>query len=94
MAEGCYGNYDMNFPCVILKSTEPRETADRLGFIYASTQLPILLALDSSEISDRQSDDLYQVIASSQIPVVIFQTIRRLSLEQKRKDNNYYLESN
>lgn len=74
------------YPSFVLRKTKPTETADRLAFVYSITQLPILLTLDGSEITDRQSDELYEVLAARQIPVVMLQVLRRFSM-QVQNDN-------
>jgi tetratricopeptide (TPR) repeat protein len=65
------------YPSTILAKTTPLETAERLAHVYALTGLPILLNLDGSSVSERQSDELFEVIAARQIPVVMFQVLRR-----------------
>ena len=51
--------------------------------MYALTQLPILISLDGSEISDRESEELYEIIAARQIPVVMIQVLRRFNVESQ-----------
>ena len=76
-------DFRTDFPCAILKRTEPKETAERLAYIYALTGMPVLLTLDGSEISERQSDELYEVITSRQTPVVMFQVLRRSKFQKE-----------
>jgi tetratricopeptide (TPR) repeat protein len=72
-------NLHRKFPCVLLRRTEPGETAERVAMLVALTGLPVLAVIDAGAISDREMDALYEVLAARQLPVVVLQVIRRFS---------------
>lgn len=65
------------FPALILHRTRPNETTDRLFTITSCTNQPAVVLIDGSQIAERDVDDLYQVLSSRHIPVVILQVLRR-----------------
>ncbi len=74
------------FPCLLLDRTKPQETCERLAYVSSLTGKAILLVVDAGAITDREADLLYEHIASSHIPVVLLQVIRKHTkpTEQKR----------
>ena len=70
-------NLRKDFPCLLLRRTNPAETIERLAYIASLTKKPILLAIDGGAITDREADALYERAAASHIPVVLFQVLRR-----------------
>lgn len=81
-----------DYPCFILHHTEPKQTAERLSRVVSLTGLPILLKLDGGEISERKSDELYEVLGARQLPVVIFQILRRFGSQRKMGERSSYLD--
>lgn len=62
-------NQHKQYPCVVLQSMkDPLETMERLSYLYEISQSSILLLIDGGLISDRQSESLYEKIASSHLP--------------------------
>ena len=55
----------------------PGTTAERLYTLASLTGQPILLFIDGSQIAERQVDDLFTQLRSRNIPVVLFQVLRR-----------------
>jgi len=80
------------FPCVILKRSKPLETSERLFRLASLTGQPMLLLIDSSQIPERQVDELYNYIRSKQLSVVILHVQRRLN-PQAEKEKVIYLEA-
>ena len=78
------------FPCAILNRCEPEETADRLHRLHSFTGLPVLLLIDGSQVVERQSNELFNIIRSRQIPVVLFQVLRRFK-SQTEAQRSFYL---
>ena len=75
-------NCHKKYPCVVLQSMkDPLETMMRLSHIYDISQSSILLLIDGGLISDRQSEVLDEKIASSHLPVITLQMIRRFDLQ-------------
>ena len=80
------------FPCVILKRSKPLETSERLFRLASLTGQPILLLIDSSQIHERQVDELYNYVRSKQLSVVILHVQRRLN-PQAERERVVYLEA-
>jgi tetratricopeptide (TPR) repeat protein len=80
------------FPCVILKRSKPLETSERLFRLASLTGQPILLLIDSSQIPERQVDELYNYVRSKQLSVVILHVQRRLN-PQAERDRVIYLDA-
>jgi tetratricopeptide (TPR) repeat protein len=72
-------NLHRRYPCLLLRHTEPAETAERVARLTALTGLPVLLAIDAGVVSDREMDALYELLAARQLPVVVLQVLRRFS---------------
>lgn len=67
------------FPTAVLHRADAGRTADRLTKLYALTQLPVLLVIDGSELSDTSVDQVYDAVRSQQTPVVMLQVLRRFN---------------
>lgn len=80
------------FPCVILKRSKPFETLGRVARLASLTGHPLLLLIDSSQIPERQVDELYNYIRSNQISAVLLHVQRRSS-PQTEKERVSYLEA-
>lgn len=78
--------------CCVLVNCTPQATAERLYRIASMTGRGIVLLVDGSQIEERQIDDLFTLLRSRQIPVVIFQTLRRFNRQEER-DRAFYLEA-
>ena len=65
------------FPCGILRRTEPRETIERLQRIVGLTGQPTLLLADGGDVSDRELDELFEYVKARHLPVVLLQVLRR-----------------
>jgi tetratricopeptide (TPR) repeat protein len=80
------------FPCVVLKHSKPLETSERLFRLASLTGQSILLLIDSSQIPERQVDELYNYVRSKQLSVVILHVQRR-SNPQAERERVTYLEA-
>lgn len=80
------------FPCAILKRSKPLETSERLSSLISLTGKTILLLIDSSQVSERQVDELYNCVHSNQLSVV-FLHVQRRSKSLTEKDKTTYLEA-
>lgn len=74
-------NRHKQYPCVVLQSMkDPLETMARLSYLYEISQSSMVLLIDGGLISDRQSEALYEKIASSHLPVIMLQVLRNFDL--------------
>lgn len=80
------------FPCAILQRCTPIETAERLYKLASLTGQAILLLIDSSKVSEREIDELSDLLKSRQIPVVLLQTLRRFT-HQRERERTFYLKA-
>jgi hypothetical protein len=85
-------DFHNDYPCGVLLKSQPRETAERLARLTAMTTAPFLLLVDGATIAERQIDELYDILKSRQMAVVILQILRRFS-PQTEGPRAYPLES-
>jgi tetratricopeptide (TPR) repeat protein len=77
-------DFHNEIPAAILHRCDPPLTTERLFRIASLTGKSILLLIDSSQIADRQVDELVNHLRSRQIPVVLLQTLRRFKSQAER----------
>ena len=68
-----------NVPVAILNTYAPRETAERIGKVAALTENSVLIIVDGGQHSERDIDDLYELLKANQTPAVLIQVLRRFS---------------
>ena len=71
--------FHREYPAVVLKSTNPPETAERLNYLAASSGQPVLVVVDGADVAQRQTDELYDLLRARHIPSVILQVARHFS---------------
>lgn len=80
------------YPTVVLRVCDPRATTGRIAKIAALTENAVLLLVDGGEIPERDIDDLYEVVKSQHIPLVIVQVLRRFD-RQKTGRRQFWLDA-
>jgi hypothetical protein len=85
-------NFHRNYPCAILRRTNPPDTAERLFRVTSLAGLPLLLLVDGAEIAERQIDELYDYLRSRHIPVTLLQVLRRFT-SQTEGPRAFYLKA-
>lgn len=70
------------FPAIVLHRSQPNETVGRIQKIFSETAQSVLIKVDGSRISDRKSDELYKLLAASNVPFVMLQVLRRFDAPQ------------
>lgn len=76
-------DFHKEFPCVVLRSTVPQETAGRLETIKALTSMPVLVLVDGEQgARRRQIDELYTELASRGVAAVLLLVQRRSGAQQ------------
>ncbi len=78
-------DFHKTFPCAILNRTNPPDTAERLYKLCSLTGQPALLLVDGSKIAERQVEELFNILRSRHIPVVILQVLRRFKKQSEAK---------
>jgi tetratricopeptide (TPR) repeat protein len=73
-------NLRSDFPCVALTRCEPKETVERIAWIYQRTEKPVLIIREGSIVDDASADELTRHLAARRTPSVIVQVLRRHSL--------------
>lgn len=79
-------------PCMILHRCNPRETVERLRRISSITDLPLVIMLDGSQVTDRQSDELFSLLSASNIPCVMLQLSRRFE-KREQANRSFFLDA-
>lgn len=82
-------NLHGDYPCAVLLHCEPAITVDRLYKLTSVTGKAVLLLIDSSQIEERQVEDLFTILRARQIPVVMLQTLRRFSVQAEKERSSY-----
>ncbi len=70
------------FPSALLRSCDPRRTADRIAKVAAITENSVLVVVDGGTHSERDIDDLYDFLKAGQIPAVLLQVLRRFRRQE------------
>ena len=81
------------FPCGLLKRTNPMETAERVAQIYDLTQKPVLLIADGSNVGEGDLDELAEFLGGRRTPVVLLQVRRRRSKARQQGTRSFDLDS-
>jgi len=86
-------DFHEEYPCLVLRSSKnPKETSARLSHIAKLCDKPLLLLIDNGLISNRESDALYNELASSHLSIVIFSVLR--TFEKNTSSRDFYLQDN
>jgi hypothetical protein len=85
-------DFHRGHPAAILRRTNPRETAERLSLLTSVTGLSVLLLVDGADVTEAQVDELYDLVRSRNVPVVILQILRRFK-PQTERSRAFYLEA-
>ena len=64
-------------PVAVLLRCSPTYTADKLAKIAALTESSVLVLVDGGAQSEREIDELYELLKARQTPVVLLQVLRR-----------------
>ena len=81
------------FPCGLLRRTDPIVTADRISRIHELTELPVLLIADGNDIAERELDELAEYLGARRTPVVVVQVRRRKTGIPQQGDRSFDLSS-
>ena len=77
-------DFHREHPCMMLRSTNPPETADRVAYVASSTGISVLVAVDGADIAEGQVDQFYDQLRARNIPAVILQVVRRFTTPTER----------
>ena len=81
------------FPCGLLRRTDPLVTADRVARIYEMTERPVLLIADGTDVAEREIDDLGEYLGARRTPVVLVQVRRRQDSALQHGKRSFDLDS-
>jgi len=82
-------DFRADYPSLILLRCLPHDTVERLFRIASRTGNPVLLLVDGALTSERIVDQLYELVRSRQIPVVILQVLRRFKAQPESEHSTY-----
>jgi tetratricopeptide (TPR) repeat protein len=85
-------NFHRQVPTLILRKTEPRHTIERLARVASLTGSAVLVLVDGAEVSSRAMDELYDLLRSQQVPIIMIQVLRRFA-SQSESARTFYLHS-
>lgn len=71
--------YHDSTPSVVVQRYHPGETIRRIAFISRTCDLPLLLLVDSSAVSERGLDDMIDELRASRVSAVVLHVARRYS---------------
>ena len=80
------------FPTVILRRCDPKETVERLNKLFYISEKPILILREGNIINEERAEELFNLLKGRQIPCVMFQISRRYSLP-KQNERTFVLET-
>ena len=82
------------YPTVVALEIHSERTADRLRALFDFTQLPVLMLIDLPGVTQELVDRLYDILRSSNTPVVLFSVERhRLNQPGRSSGGAHYLDS-
>ena len=64
-------------PTVVALEIEPKETAERLRYLFGETRLPLFVVIDGPAVAKEAVDRLYDALRSSHTPAVLLNVERR-----------------
>ena len=82
-----------DFPCGLLKRTNPMETTERVARIHELTGRPVLLIADGADINEREVDDLAEYLGARRASAVLVQVRRRRSGVREQRPRTFELDS-
>ena len=80
------------FPVGILRKCTPEDAVNKIAKIAALTENSVLVIVDGGQHSDREIDDLYELLKARQTPVVLLQVLRRFK-QQKSGKRQFWLDA-
>jgi tetratricopeptide (TPR) repeat protein len=80
------------FPAVILRRCDPKETIERINKIFHISERPILILREGNLVPDERADELFNLLKGRQIPAVMFQISRRYNLP-KQNERTFVLDT-
>ena len=80
------------FPVGILRKCSPEDAASRIAKVATLTESSVLVVVDGGQHSDREIDDLYELLRASQTPVVLLQVLRRFHPQENGR-RQFWLEA-
>lgn len=66
-----------DYPCAVLHTCQPDETAERVALLYRLTSQPVLLVVEGDAVSDADYEALYRQLEGRSVPVTMLRVQRR-----------------
>ena len=79
------------FPVGILQRCTPGDTAERIAKVAALTETSVVVVVDGGQHSEREIDDLYELLKANQTPIVLLQVLRRFQSQQSEGKRQFWL---
>ena len=81
------------FPVGILRRCTPGDTAQRIAKVAALAETSVLVVVDGGQHSEREIDDLYELLKAGQTPVVLLQVLRRFQSQKSEGKRQFWLDA-
>ena len=81
------------FPVGILRRCTPSDTAERIAKVAALTESSVVVVVDGGQHSEREIDDLYELLKANQTPVVLLQVLRRFQSQTSEGRRQFWLDT-
>ena len=82
-------NLHKRYPCFLVFRFLAGETVERISFLSALSNQPLLAIIDSGSLTDREVDALYEQVAARHLSVVMLQVLRAFDFQGSPRDRIY-----
>lgn len=80
------------FPTVMLRRCDPKETVERISKIFHISEKPVLILREGNIVAEEKADELFNLLKGRQVPCVMFQVARRYSFP-KQNERTFILDT-
>lgn len=81
------------FPVGILRKCTPSDTSGRIAKVAALTETSSVVVVDGGQHSEREVDNLYDLLKAGQTPVVLLQVLRRFQSQDSGGKRQFWLDA-
>ena len=81
------------YPVGILRKCTPGDTAERIAKVAALTETSVVVVVDGGQHSEREIDDLYELLKANQTPVILLQVLRRFQSQRSEGKRQFWLDA-
>jgi len=82
-----------SYPCLLLRRCDPKQTVERLQKLFSVSGNPLVVLAEGNCLSEQESDELANLLASRNVPSVILQVLRRFERPRRLSEHSFHLEA-